>query len=96
MTYRLSARAEQDLLDLYAESVQLFGVAQADRYFERLDGTLEFVAEHPMAARERSEYRQPVRIHKAHVIVYRMTPDGIFVVRLRHGHSNWRASPEGS
>jgi toxin ParE1/3/4 len=95
VTYRLSESADQDLLRHYAESAQRFGLAHADRYFDGLEATFEFLAQYPHAARERTDLSPPLRAHpyKAHVILFQIEDGGIVVVRLRHGHEDWQAPP---
>lgn len=92
MTYRLSARAAEDLIQVYLEGVRLFGEAHAEAYHRDLAAVLELLSENPKLARERGEISPPVRIlpFKAHLVVYVMDEDGgILVVRIRHGHEDW-------
>jgi toxin ParE1/3/4 len=93
--YKLSRQAEEDIVELYLAGAAGFGVTQAERYHEGLKATLEFLAEYPMAARERTEISPPVRVHpyRAHLVVYRIEGHDILIIRLRHGHENWQASP---
>jgi len=90
--WRLSARAAEDIIQVYLEGVRLFGEAHAEAYHRDLATVLELLAENPQMARERSEISPPVRIHpfKAHLVVYVTDEDGdILVVRIRHGHEDW-------
>lgn len=98
MAFRLSGAARQDIIDIYLRSEEAFGEAQADRYVADLESMFAFLAEHPMAARERIELAPPVRIHpyRAHVIVYRLDGADVLILRLRHGREDWYASPTGS
>lgn len=95
MTYRLSRRAGSDLIGIYVEGAERFGVAQAESYFARIERTLSLLADQPMIARERAELSPPVRIHPcgAHVIVYRITGKDILIVRIRHGREDWMGDP---
>lgn len=97
MAYRFSKPADQDVIDIYLKSEEMFGEVQADRYLEGLYDTLAFLAENPMAARERTELQQPVRVHpyKAHLVIYRLDGQDILILRLRHGREDWQASPSG-
>ncbi|MBT9469791.1 MAG: type II toxin-antitoxin system RelE/ParE family toxin [Pseudomonadota bacterium] len=97
MSYRLSRRAEEDLIEIYVASVQAFGVTQAERYQDALEAAFDLIAEFPQIARERSEFDPRVRIHpcKSHVVVYLIASDGPFIVRVRHGHEDWESSPSG-
>ena len=94
MGYRLSRLAEQDLIDLFLDGVEHFGLAQAEAYLDLLANTFAFLADNPQAARLREEIDPPVRIHpvQAHLVVYREDDEGdVFVIRVRHGHEDWMA-----
>lgn len=95
MLYRLSRQARRDLDEIYIRGAELFGVAQADEYSTGMAQTLTFLASYPRAARERIEIVPPVRAHryKAHVVIYRLEPDAILILRVRHGHEDWTSSP---
>jgi toxin ParE1/3/4 len=92
--YHLSRLAEQDLIELFLDGSERFGLRQAEAYLDLLAHTFEFLADNPQAARLREEIDPPVRIHpvQAHLVVYRVDDDGdIFVIRVRHGHEDWVA-----
>jgi len=93
MAYRLSRKAEADLLDIYRAGVEAFGRDQAERYFATLETTFDFLAEYPRAARERLEITPPVRVHpcRAHMIIYVIEGADIFILRLRHGREDWES-----
>ena len=95
MSYRISRKAEEDIIQLYMAGVRLFGAAQAERYYDGLEQTFEFLAAHPLAARERPEIDPPVRVHpyKAHLVVYIADREGVLILRIRHGHEDWIGNP---
>lgn len=96
MAYRLSVKAEEDILRLYVEGARLFGTNQAEKYHAGLDETFQFLAETPRAAREREEITPPVRIHPygAHIVVYLIDDNGdILILRVRHGREDWEGDP---
>jgi len=95
--YRLSLAARRDLRAIYADSEATFGEAQADRYIAGLRFTLNFLADNPRAARERSEFAPPMRVHRygAHVVIYILDDEGVLVVRVRHGREDRTSSPSG-
>jgi toxin ParE1/3/4 len=97
MKVKLSARAQQDLIDIYATGVRLFGVAQADRYQDGIEAAFDFIADYPFASRERPGAVRAARVHpyKSHLVVYCVQSDGVFVVRVRHGHEDWANDPAG-
>ncbi len=91
MTFRLTRRAATDVVDIYVRGVVEFGARQAEAYHGELEVLFEFLAANPLAARERAEFRPPVRIHPfgAHVVVYVIESDDILIVRVLHGRSDW-------
>ena len=62
MRYRLSRRAEEDLIEIYVAGVQAFGVTQAERYQDAVESAFDLITEFPEIARERSEFDPRVRI----------------------------------
>jgi toxin ParE1/3/4 len=95
--FRLSVAASEDLIAIYIQGHDQFGPRQADRYQDELTAAFQQLAAFPGLARLRSEHQPPVRIlpHKAHVIVYEEEADGVLVLRVRHGHEDWRNDPLG-
>ncbi|MES2444611.1 MAG: type II toxin-antitoxin system RelE/ParE family toxin [Pseudomonadota bacterium] len=91
MTYRLSRKAEDDIVAIYVTGVREFGFDQAERYHAALAQIFEFLAENPRGARERTELDPPVRAHryKAHLIIYRLDGSDILILRVRHGREDW-------
>lgn len=92
MGFRLSLKAEEDIIGITEEGVRLFGTAQAKRYHDELFAIFDLIAANPRMARERLELSPPMRIHpfKAHLVIYRIeNADDILVVRVRHGHEDW-------
>lgn len=96
--YRLTRRADDDILAAYLQGHELFGERQADRYHDDLIALLQRLADHPAMARVRSEIAPPVRAFpfKAHVVIYQDAPDGIVILGVRHGHEDWQSDPLGS
>ncbi len=96
MVYRLTQRAEEDIIRIFREGVLLFGAEQAERYHADLEALFRLIADNPRIAREREEITPPVRIHphKAHLIVYLIEEDSdVLIVRVRHGHEDWENDP---
>jgi len=99
MAFRLTHKAEDDLVDIAEQGYRLFGVNQAERYHEELFDLFQLLAENPRIARERHELSRPVRIHpfKAHIVVYLVQEnDDVLIVRVRHGRENWATEPIGN
>lgn len=92
MVYRLSRKAEQDIIELFLQGAERFGVLQAEACHELLARTFAFLADNPEAARLREEIDPPVRIHplQAHRVIYRIEEDGsVSIIRVRHAHEDW-------
>lgn len=91
--YRLTGAAFDDLIGIFIDGVERFGIAQADKYHDGLEAAFVFLSEYPRAARLRHEIDPPVRAYpyKAHLIVYEIEADNsIVIVRLRHGRTDWQ------
>ncbi len=96
MGYTLSRKAEEDLIAIFLDSAEQFGLPQAERYHDLLEKAFQFLDDNPWAARERHELQPPVRIHPvgSHIVLYTIDEDrDVFVVRVRHGHEDWMAHP---
>lgn len=93
MGYRRTAKADQDITDIYRDGFRLFGEAQAEAYFAQLETCFELLAAHPGMARLRDEFRPPVRLHPvgAHIVVYVEDAAGILIIRVLHGRQDWLA-----
>jgi len=91
MAYRLSRKAEQDILDIYLTGAGAFGQGQAERYHAGLERAFAFLSEFPLAAPERDELGRSSRVHpyKSHIIIYRLDGADIFIQRVRHGSEDW-------
>ena len=97
MRYRLSRRAEQDLIEILQASLRHFGARQTDRYQQGFENAFSLIAAFPGMARERRELNPPARVHPcgAHLVLYIVDEQGILIVRLRHGREDWmQVTPE--
>jgi len=99
MGYVLSNQAEEDIIQIFLEGVDQFGLNQAERYHDQLEKCFCFLADNPLAAPERLEISPPVRIHPtgSHLVIYRVEKNGdIFIIRVCHGHEDWQGTPDGT
>ena len=97
-SYQLTRAASDDLVAIFLQGVERFGLRQADEYHDGLAATFAFLAEYPRAAREREEISPPVRIHryKSHLVVYEVQADDcVLILRIRHGREDWLSEMEG-
>lgn len=90
--YTLSRKAEEDIIEIFLQGVESFGIQQAERYHKLLESGFEFLAANPHAAHLRTEITPPVRVHpiESHIVIYTTCDEGeIFIIRVRHGHEDW-------
>ncbi|MCU0935947.1 MAG: type II toxin-antitoxin system RelE/ParE family toxin [Gammaproteobacteria bacterium] len=83
---RRTARAEDDLVDLWLYVAQ-DDTQAADRLLEALDRRCILLAEHPHLGRARPDIAPDLHYFPVgnYLILYRLLPDGIEVVRVVHG-----------
>ena len=81
-----SAKAEDDLTNIWVYTLDKCGLDQADQYIDELADTLKFLASNPLICAERSEFVPPVRLHHhgRHLIIYTVEHDHIFIIRVLH------------
>jgi len=84
------AKAKLDLIDVWLYTFNQWGEAQADKYLDDLESSLELLAEQPLICRERTEFKPPVRIYQYehHLIVYTILSDKIVIIRVLHENMN--------
>lgn len=72
-SYRLTRRADQDLIDIYLYTLETFGLDQAERYVEGIRSCLGLLADNPRLGRRADIVRPGTRRHEhgGHVIFYR-------------------------
>ncbi len=96
MGFRLSLPAEEDVIRIAQEGIDLFGPQQARKYHRELFAIFDLISRNPRIARERNELSPSVRLHpfRAHLVVYRVeADDDVLIVRVRHGHEDWGNEP---
>ena len=91
MPVKRTPQAEADLIDIFLESAQRFGMKQADIYAAKLSACFELLDTLPSMARERLEISPPVRVHfhGSHVIAYAIDEDDIVILRVLHERCDW-------
>jgi toxin ParE1/3/4 len=82
----LSPRAQADLNEIWGYTEDRWGVAQAETYTRALWQRIETVAAQPSMGEDCSDIRTGYRKIScgSHVLFYRLTADGIDVVRILH------------
>lgn len=84
---------EEDLSGIWLHGASVWGVEQAERYADGLFAVFDLLAEFPEMARERGEFKPPVRVHPSgsHLVLYRQDGQGIEIIRILHAHQNLMA-----
>jgi toxin ParE1/3/4 len=84
--FRLSRRAEADLLRIGDYTLHTWGVDQTIRYLEDLEAFCQAVADNPALGRPCKEIRPSLRRaeHSRHVVFYRQDSSGILISRILH------------
>ena len=85
-SYRLSKRADADILEIVAFTVKRFGIEQGRRYHDGLRRVFQVLAEHPTRGRGAGELAPNLRRWKyeSHTVFYVPEPQGILIVRVLH------------
>lgn len=83
---RLTARAEADLAGIADYTIETFGIEQARRYRDDLEGCFRTIAENPRLGRSAEALAAGLRRveHRSHVVFYLVDESGILIVRVLH------------
>ena len=84
--YTLSPRAQADIEEIWGYTVEHWNVDQAEVYLRKIKAAIEAVADEPRLGRPCDNVRTGYRKYPAgsHLLFYRLTPDGIDIVRILH------------
>jgi toxin ParE1/3/4 len=90
--YRLSPKAIADLEDIYAQGLEQFGPAQAERHLHELHGRFQLLSEFPgIAGRPLKGFSPPVHRFPfgAHIILFKHDDAGVVIVRVFQARMDW-------
>ncbi len=84
--FRLSQRAEADLLGIGTYSLAAWGEARTARYIDGLEECIRMLADNPSLGRSCDDIRRGLRRMESgqHVVFYREEAGGILVSRILH------------
>jgi toxin ParE1/3/4 len=87
--YRLSQRADSDLLQIFIYGLEQFGLGQAEKYQSEFQDVFSLLAENPLLGRAADQIGKGVRRHErgSHIILYDVKTYGVFILALVHKHS---------
>jgi toxin ParE1/3/4 len=83
-SYRLSRRAEDDLLHLFLDGIDMFGLAQAHRYKDELERCFQLLASRPHMGRLAPSIGETVRRHEhqSHIILFEEIENGVLILAI--------------
>ena len=83
---RFSTKAEADIDDIAAFSVDRFGTARTRLYLRNLREACNRLGDFPAMAPFHPRIDPPVRVlsHRSHRISYRLVDDGVLILRILH------------
>jgi toxin ParE1/3/4 len=89
--YVLSPRARSDIEEIWDYTAGRWNVRQAEIYVRQIQHAIETVAAEPKLARSCDDIRQGYWKYPtgSHVLFFRMTDDGIDVVRILHNRMDF-------
>ena len=81
-----TARARRDLIDIWLE-VSAVNPAAADELYNRLEARVEILRRFPQSGPARADIAPDARalIELPYLILYRIIPEGVQIVRVLHG-----------
>ncbi len=91
-SFRLSARAEEDLTEIYTYGILQFGYSQAEKYTQGLEEALLNLSQSPYLGKESNFLYRGLRefIYKSHLIFYIIEVEGVLVVRILHQSGDYK------
>lgn len=85
-TFRITPRAEQDLIKIGHYTTRQWGVTQRNNYLRDLDKRFQWLAEHPKLGKARPDIEEGYYcyLQGSHLIFYQLNPQGIDIIGLPH------------
>ena len=79
--------AERDLIGIYLDGVENFGLTQTERYLETLYARMSVAAEHPDFGVDYGFVREGLRRleSQSHAIYFRPSTEGVRILRILSG-----------
>lgn len=83
---QFSEAAAKDIESIFKTSLSKFGLDQTERYFSKLKNCFALLDSNPYIGSDAADIKSGYYrfIHQRHVIFYRISTEGILVVRVLH------------
>jgi toxin ParE1/3/4 len=84
--YKLTVKADEDLVNIFHYSLLQFGLNRAETYLTSLEEHFLTLAHSPELGRRIDHIRQGYfrYEHLSHIIFYKNIPEGVLIVRVLH------------
>jgi toxin ParE1/3/4 len=91
MRLEITQLARSDIFFIQQQGFSRSGRLQTRKYLDDLIEQLKLLARFPGMARERTEFRKPVRIQpfRGHIIVYRIDSEAVRILRVLSRRQDW-------
>ena len=83
--------AQADLRAIWDHTATHWGQTKAETYLHGLGQLFSLLTDHPEIARERKDFRPPVRLHpyQSHLVIFTSDDPTLEIIRVVHNRSNW-------
>ena len=83
-TLKISTRADQDLIDIYLYGATVFGIVQAEAYYDELKEHLYDLCDFPFAYVRAYDIKYDYRksVFKSHSVYYRIADDTVEIMAV--------------
>jgi toxin ParE1/3/4 len=88
-SYRLTARAESEILDIFIYGIEQFGLRQARLYKDDMEDCFQLLVDNPRMGRPATSIGEGVRRHElgSHIVLYEIDGSGILILAVIHQRS---------
>ena len=83
--------AQADLRVIWDHTAGHWGQSKAEEYLLGMGRLFTLLADHPEIARERRDFRPPIRLHpfQSHLVIFTASDAALEIIRVVHNRSNW-------
>jgi toxin ParE1/3/4 len=86
LSYVISKKAIADLEEIWLYTVDIWSIAQADRYYHLIFDEIDFICKNPIAGKPMEHIRKGYRAAKVkfQFIFYKVEKDTVQIIRILH------------